>query len=122
MRITKFLTALVAAMGLGSAAVAGQCGYDYCWGAVGVGPNGAWAYSYGMWSEQEAYNAAQDECGWNCTTVKTFYNTCGAIARADNGALGWGFEYTRELAESTAINWCMDVGYNCRVVVWACSY
>lgn len=102
-------------------ALAGQCGYDYCHGAVAIGPSGEWGYAHSRWSEEDAYNVAQDGCGWGCTTVKTFANTCGAIAVADNGAWGFGTESTRELAESTAVNWCMDVGRNCRVRVWACS-
>ena len=91
MRILR-RAALAVAMVLAPAAHAGSCGYDYCWGAVGFGPNGAWGYSYGQFSEDEAVNVAQDGCGWNCTVVKTFYNTCGAIAVADNGGWGWGAE------------------------------
>jgi hypothetical protein len=109
------------ASGLAQGAAAGQCGYEYCWGAVGIGPNGAYGWAHSHVSEEAAYNAAQSGCGWNCTNVRTFYNSCGAMAEADNGGWGWAWDRTRELAESAAISYCMDYGYNCRVVVWACS-
>lgn len=120
MLLKSTLSAAVLAISAG-AAYAGSCGYDYCYGAVAIGPRGAYAYSYHYPSAQAAYDAAQDSCNWGCDVVKTFYNTCGAIAQADNGAWGWGWESTAELAQSTAMNYCMDVGRNCQVRVWACS-
>lgn len=100
---------------------ASACGHEYCHGAVAIGPAGEWGYSTGQWSEEQAYNVAQDGCGWGCTVVQTFYNTCGAIAVGDDGAWGFGTEWNRELAESTAMSYCMDNGRNCRPYVWACS-
>ena len=68
-----------------SNAVAGSCGYDRCWGAVAIGPNGqAWAHSYS--SERAAINAIANNCRGRCSTIKTFYNTCGAIASSPSGA------------------------------------
>jgi len=113
--------ALAVAMGLAPAAYAGECGYDYCWGAVGFGANGAWGYSHGQISENDAVNVAQDGCGWNCTVVRTFYNTCGAIAVADNGGWGWAHAPTMSDAESSAIAYCVPHGRNCRVRVSSCS-
>jgi hypothetical protein len=100
---------------------AGDCGYDYCWGAVAVNTSGGYGFSYGQISEDAAISVAQDGCGWNCTTVRSFYNSCAAIAMADNGGWGWAYEVSRDLAESSAMNYCMDYGRNCRVVVWSCS-
>ncbi|MBN2760943.1 MAG: DUF4189 domain-containing protein [Rhodobacteraceae bacterium] len=123
MRSIPPVRAALAALLFGFAAPvsAGECGYDFCWGAVAIGPDGEWGYAYDRWSEEDAYNTAQEGCGWGCTTVKTFYNSCGAIAVASNGAWGFGREWNRELAESTAVNWCMDNGRNCQTRVWACS-
>lgn len=123
MRPISLIRAALAALLVGFAAPAGagECGYDFCWGAVAIGPDGEWGYAYDRWSEEDAYNTAQEGCGWGCTTVKTFYNSCGAIAVASNGAWGFGREWNRELAESTAVNWCMDNGRNCQTRVWACS-
>lgn len=100
---------------------AGQCGYDYCWGAVAIGQAGQTGWSFGQPSESAASNVAQDGCSWSCSVVRTFYNACAAIAVADNGAWGWDYEKNRELAESSAMNYCMDSGYNCAVKVWSCS-
>ena len=91
MKTNTFRAALVAVCSIAAgAASAGQCGWDYCWGAVGFGPGGAYGYAYSHYSETDAYNAAQDGCGWNCTEVKTFYNTCGAMAVGVNDGWGWG--------------------------------
>jgi hypothetical protein len=102
-------------------AAAGACGYDYCWGAVGVGANGAYGFSHGYGSENAAIQSAQSGCKGQCTNVRTFYNTCGAIAVADNGAWGFGWNNDQELSESIAMNYCMDGGYNCQIRVWSCS-
>ena len=92
------------------------------WGAVGFGPGGAygWAHSYG--TEQEAYNAVQSSCGWDCTQVKTFYNTCGAIAAGSNLGWGWGYAGSRAQAEGIAMNYCDQYDYGCYVRAWACSF
>lgn len=104
-----------------SAASAGSCGYDYCWGAVAIGSDGAWGWSKGHLSENEAKISAQNGCEGQCSNFRTFYNTCGSIAVADNGAWGFGWHNDKDLAQSTAMNYCMDGGYNCQVRVWACS-
>lgn len=115
-----FLSAALMA-GLAASADAGSCGYTYCWGAVGVGTNGAagWAHSYS--SESDAYWSVNDSCQGNCETIKTFYNTCGAIAQASNGGWGFGWHADLETAKSIAMSYCMDNGYNCSTRAWACS-
>ena len=121
--IKRFYASLLTVFALTTNPVAaGQCGYDYCWGAVAIGQAGQTGWSYGQASESAANGVAQDGCGWNCTVVRTFYNACAAIAVADNGAWGWAYEKNRELAESSAMNYCMDNGYNCTVKVWSCSH
>jgi hypothetical protein len=102
-------------------AQAGQCGYDYCWGAVGIGPGGAYGYSYEHSSEARAINAAQQGCGGNCTNIKTFYNTCGAMARGNNGAWGFGWANSEGQAKANALGYCRQNGRGCQVAVWACS-
>ncbi|MCP4820813.1 MAG: DUF4189 domain-containing protein [Shimia sp.] len=121
MRIIKPFV-LVAMYFAATSATAGECGYEYCWGAVGIGPDGAWAYSYGQYSEAEARNVVQSECGGNCDVVEAFYNTCGALSEGTDGNWGFGWAETRELAEGTSLDYCDDYGTGCRVRVWACSY
>ncbi len=113
--------AVVCALMLPGAALAGSCGYTECWGAVAAGSNGSWGYAYGKISEQAAYDGAQGGCNWNCTEVRTFYNACGAIAVASNGATGWAIDTSRETAESAALGYCAQSGRNCTVRAWACS-
>lgn len=115
------LAVMVSMSGGADVAVAGQCGYDYCWGAVGMGPGGAWGYSYGQYSESDAINVLQEECGWDCDTVRTFYNTCGALAEGNTGNWGFGWAGTRSQAENNALGYCSDYGGGCDVRVWACS-
>ncbi|MDJ0825059.1 MAG: DUF4189 domain-containing protein [Rhodobacter sp.] len=104
-----------------SAAQAGQCGYDFCWGAVGIGPYGAYGYSYAHRSEDAAIGAAQDGCGGNCNNIHTFYNTCGAMAQGSDDAWGFGWAGTRAQAEANALGYCRDYGSGCAITVWACS-
>jgi hypothetical protein len=106
---------------LGGAAEAGQCGHAQCWGAVGIGPNGAYGYSFDAPSESRAISIAQSGCGGNCTQIKTFYNTCGAMAQGSNGAWGFGWANTRGQAEANAMAYCRQNGPNCGISVWSCS-
>lgn len=115
------LVAIVALVGGATQAAAGSCGYDYCWGAVGIGANGAYGFSHSYSSESAAIRSAQNGCKGQCSEIRTFYNTCGAIAVADNGAWGFGWHNDQELSESIAMNYCMDNGYNCQIRVWSCS-
>lgn len=110
-----------AVMGVASPVVAGSCGYDYCWGAVAIGTNGAYGWTHSQFSEQDAKNEAQRGCKGQCNNFRTFYNTCGAIAVADNGAWGFGWHGDKDIAQSEAMSYCMDGGYNCQVRVWSCS-
>ena len=119
--VKRIWMSVVLWLALPLAAVAGQCGYQYCWGAVGIGPGGAWGYSYGQYSEQDAINTLQNECGWDCDTVRTFYNTCGAMASGSNGSWGFGWGGSRAIAEGNALDYCYQYGNNCQVRVWACS-
>ncbi|TCL01611.1 uncharacterized protein DUF4189 [Shimia isoporae] len=120
MRWIKAMTLIGGVLAAGASA-AGECGLDYCWGAVGIGPNGAWGYSHSQYSEREARNVVQSECGGNCDVVQTFYNTCGALSEGSEGNWGFGWANTRDAAEETSIGYCEDHGGGCRVRVWACS-
>jgi hypothetical protein len=111
----------VLALAAGSGAQAGSCGWQYCWGAVAMGPHGAYGWAAGQFSEQDAVNVAQAGCGYNCNVLKTFYNTCGALARAGNGGWGFGWTGSRGGAENLALGYCAQRGSNCQVTVWACS-
>ncbi|GAA6180550.1 MULTISPECIES: DUF4189 domain-containing protein [unclassified Shimia] len=122
MKMTRvFAATMTAAIFAGQSVLAGQCGYAYCWGAVAIGPNGAWGYSHSHYSEQNATHALQTECEWDCDNVHTFYNTCGAIAKAHAGNWGFGKGSTRQSAEYSALAYCSQYGDGCEVKVWSCS-
>lgn len=122
MKPLKSIAAASVVLMLGAtSSLAGQCGYEYCWGAVGSAANGAYGWAHSYPTEQQAYDAVQSSCEGECTEIKTFYNTCGAMARSPSGAWGWAWDNTRERAENSAIGYCLQHGDNCRVVVWACS-
>lgn len=105
-----------------TSAVAGQCGYQYCWGAVGFGPGNAWGYAHSYASQQAAYNRVHQECGGNCTQIKTFYNTCGAIAAGANNGWGWGHAPSRQQAQNIALGYCNQYDNGCTIRAWACSF
>ncbi len=110
------------ALGMATPAAAGECGYDYCWGAVGFGPGGAYGWAHSYASQQEAWNAVQSNCGGNCTQIKTFYNSCGAIAAGARDGWGWGYAPSRAEAERIAMGYCRQYDTGCHVRAWACSF
>ena len=116
------LAAAIAALSMSGAAQAGQCGYQYCWGAVAIGPGGAWGVAYNHISEQAAMNGAQQGCEGDCTNIRTFYNGCGALAEASDGSWGFDIGYTRAEAESNALYQCYQYGTDCMVRAWSCSH
>jgi len=119
MRIT--IVALLAGL-WGYPLWAGQCGLEFCWGAVGISEDDAVGWSRGFETAESAIAAVQEGCDEKCTTVKSFYDTCGALAVAANGSWGWGWDDSLAKAKSIAISFCSDGGGQCRAKVWACSY
>lgn len=104
-----------------SQAASGQCGYEECWGAIGFDGAGNIGVSYSQWSEQRAYELAQEQCAWNCAEMRTFKNTCAAIAQGENGSWSWAKGRNRSGAEQTAHRLCGNRTHSCKTVVWACS-
>lgn len=98
------------------------CIFERCYGAVGTGENGAFAFAYGQMSATIAEKLVQRDCQGNCGVIQSFYNACGAIAVAENKGWGWSSGATRDIAEKWALRYCREQGENCRVVVWSCSF
>lgn len=118
--VTAFVALALVSLIAGPAA-AGDCGSSKCWGAVGIGANGAYGFAYGYVYESDAVSVAQNGCAGNCNNIRTFYNTCGAMASGSNQAWGYGWAGTRAQAEANALGFCRENGRNCIVRVWACS-
>ena len=100
---------------------AGSCGYRKCWGAVGFGPNGAYGFSYSFPTQRQARNRASRGCRGGCTVIRTFYNSCGAIAAGEDNGWGWGYAASERQAKQIALNYCYQNSYNCNVRAWSCS-
>lgn len=120
-RVTISVVAFTALIFSAPQALAGQCGYEECWGAIGFDDAGNIGVSYSQWSEERAYELAQEQCAWNCAEMRTFKNTCAAIAQGENGGWTWAKGKSRSSAEQTAHRLCDNRTYNCKTVVWACS-
>ena len=103
------------------AANAGSCGYPRCWGAVGFGPYGASAFSHSYSSQYQARRRVNIECGGNCTVIKAFYNSCGAIAAGSDDGWGWGYAPSGRGAKLLALRYCRRNSYNCSIRAWSCS-
>ncbi|MEL7252826.1 MAG: DUF4189 domain-containing protein [Pseudomonadota bacterium] len=122
MKRTGMFAALAVAATVSAPVHAGQCGYDFCWGAVAFNSmTGSYGYAHSYSSESQAAAAAQDGCRYDCPEVKTFYNQCGAAAVGANGGYGWGFGLSRAEAENVALSYCYDYDNGCQVLVWSCS-
>lgn len=121
MKFCLFIASAALAAVVATQAAAGQCGHKYCWGAVGIGPNGEYGYSYGYPDQDDAIARVYADCR-GCGNVHSFYNTCGAIAVAVDGYYGFGWGKTQHVAESNAMQFCRGGGSGCAVRVWACSH
>ncbi len=117
-RLIGMLTA-ACLFGLGQGAAA----QDVLWGAVVVGPNGAYGWAVNAFSETQAEIAAMANCQGGCSEGFTFYDSCGAIALSlDQSTWYWGNGDDQWLAEENALDACFDDwGDACEIAVWACT-
>lgn len=117
-----FCAFLLGFAGAGSPAVAGQCGYAYCWGALSVGDAGAAGRATGHRTAPGAAEAALRACGAGCQGFEVFVNSCAAFAEDATGARSFGWaEAGRDAAETRALAACRLGGKGCRIRIWACS-
>ena len=91
-----------------------------CWGAVAIGPGGAWAYAYNYPTRGSAARAAQRKCRGDCSNILTFHNSCGAYAQGPHG-YGWGNAGTLRAAQIVAMQQCNARSPNCVMRVSACT-
>lgn len=91
-------------------------------GAIAYSPSYEYVgYSYDYSNQEEAENAALNECGYyDCQALVWFENGCGALAVGYNGyGSGWG--ETQALAESYALDTCYNYTDGCEIVRWVCT-
>jgi hypothetical protein len=97
---------------------------DDNYGAIAYSPStGNYGYSYDYSSRGEAERSALTRCKKDDCVIKVWFkNSCGALAKAGNGALGYSWAASnREEAESEALSQCRKRGSKCRIVCWACT-
>lgn len=118
--MTRYLLAIAVVVGAIGAGPQ-QAKAQELWGAVVVGPDGAYGWSSNQWTEQAAESLAMDYCQGQCTQGFTFYDSCGAISVAwDQAFMGHGD--TQEVAEAEALYAChIEMDGGCEIMVWACT-
>jgi serine/threonine-protein kinase len=81
-----------------------------------------WGYSKDFSSREGAERRAITECNAGDCVVKVWFgNACGAIAKAQNGSVGWGWDNSKAVAEGKAMQECFKVGNNCTVLCSVCT-
>lgn len=112
---------LMALVPAGFAAKAGECGLEYCWGALAAGPNGGAGRATAMRTAPDALARALSVCGSGCEMGEVFVNSCAAIAEDSKGARFFGWDADRDTALDKAKAACgAGQGY-CRIRITACS-
>ncbi len=93
------------------------------WGAIAYDKStGRSAYAINHYTSHRARDAALHRCGHHCRVVKTFVNTCAALARGSHGAYAVTATHNRYNARRYARRRChRNSGHSCRVVVSACN-
>jgi len=117
-RIT--LVGLLVAFALLSVDAAGaRVGKRQLWGSIAYNTqSGSYGYAVDRRTRRDAETEAFRLCGANCDLVRTFRDSCGAVAArpkrvaSDTGA-------SREIAEAKALKKCGRG--ECKIAVWACT-
>ena len=99
-------------------APAARYGKRQLWGSIAYSTQtGAYGYAVDRKTRRDAETEAFRICGTNCDLVRTFRDSCAAVAArpkrvsSDTGA-------SREIAQAKALRKCGD---NCKIAVWACT-
>jgi len=100
-------------------AAAARYGKRQLWGSIAYNTkSGSYGYAVDRRTRRDAETEAFRLCGANCDLVRTFRDSCGAVAArpkrvaSDTGA-------SREIAEAKALKKCG--GSECKIAVWACT-
>lgn len=115
---TRFLRAAAFALVAGASAAAPAAADS--WGAVAMGPAGAYGWAVNYPNRQAAIDAALQSCEGKCTKYLAFEDGCGSIAMGNDGG-GWGAGSSRQEAERNALDACTGETAGCRIRVWGCN-
>jgi len=118
MRTFAIAAALLAFSVVATDAAGARVGKRQLWGSIAYSTRtGAYGYAVDRKTKRQAEAEAFRICGTNCDLLRTFRDSCGAVAArpkrvaSDTGA-------SREIAEAKALRKCGD---NCKIAVWACT-
>ncbi len=94
------------------------------WGAIATADEGKHGESWNYPTRVEAESAAMEECrkeGPNCI-LRTSFTNCAAVARGDDGALGWANYNYMDDAVNAAYKECKDRSSGeCRLLIKVCA-
>lgn len=118
MRTALLAAALLAFCALPAETWAARTGKKPLWGAIAYSSEtGLYGYAVDMKSKRQAEAEAFRQCGSDCDLVRTFRDSCGAIAENPR-RFAWETGASREITEMKALKKC---GSGCKVAVWACT-
>src|SRR5712692_2459740 len=119
MRTFAIAAALLAFSVLATDAAGARVGKRQLWGSIAYNSkSGSYGYAVDRTTRRDAETEAFRLCGANCDLIRTFRNSCGAVAArpnrvaSDTGA-------SREIAEAKALKKC-GAG-ECMFFVWAAT-
>ncbi len=78
------------------------------WAAIATADNGQYGAAWNYSTRLQAEKASVDECakyGPNCQ-MRISFTDCGAVARSEDGALGWGYYADMSQAVKAAMDEC----------------
>jgi len=119
MRTFAIAAAMLVFAALATDAAGARVGKRQLWGSIAYNTkSGSYGYAVDRRTRRDAETEAFRLCGANCDLVRTFRDSCGAVAArpkrvaSDTGA-------SREIAEAKALKKCG--GGECKIAVWACT-
>jgi hypothetical protein len=125
MRAFAIAAALLAFCVLATDAAGARVGKRQLWGSIAYNSkSGIFGYAVDLKTKREAEAEAFRQCG-DCDVIKTFRDSCGAIADKPKKItdkakkFAWETGASREIAERKALSKCGGSG--CKIVVWACT-
>ncbi|SRR5712691_6274984 len=119
MRAFTIAAVLLAFSALATDAAGARFGKRQLWGSIAYNSKtGSYGYDVDRTTKRDAETEAFRLCGANCDLIRSFRNSCAAVAArpkrvaSDTGA-------SREIAETKALKKCG--GSECKIAVWACT-
>jgi hypothetical protein len=117
-RAALIAAALFAFSALPADALGARYGKRQLWGAIAYSSEtGLYGYAVDRRTKREAESEAFRQCGSDCDLIRTFRDSCGAIAEKP-GKFAWETGASQEIVEKKALKKC---GAGCKIAVWACT-